>query len=116
MRFSPWHAALIASAAIGGGCDDVGGPGTVFPDADATVYMRDNYFDAASVTISAGGKVLWIYAGGNPHNGIFRNGVGPENCPLAGVGFCLREFPSAGSFVYDCTLHGGMTGVVNVNP
>lgn len=116
MQAQVWSAALAGVVALGAACDNPGGVGTQFPEADATVYIRDNYFDDDNVTIPAGGKVLWVYAGGREHNGIFRAGDAPDNCPLAAVGLCLRTFPNAGSFVYDCTLHAGMTGVVNVNP
>ncbi len=116
MRFSLWHAALTAGAAFGVACDDAGGVGTVFPEADATVYMRDNYFDPSNVTIPRAGKVLFVYAGGRAHNAIFRDPSATENCDTYSAGLCLRELVNPGSFVYDCVLHSGMTGIINVNP
>jgi plastocyanin len=85
--------------------------------ADVAASGAGTSFSPATVKIAAGGRVTWSFvSGGNsPHNVTF--GV---NKPTEGdigdtsSGDVVRNFPTAGSYAYQCTRHGGMNGTVIV--
>jgi plastocyanin len=58
--------------------------------------------------------VTWNISGAT-HNVTF-NGAAPTggNIPDTRSGSVARTFPTAGTFGYQCTRHGGMTGQVVV--
>lgn len=91
------------------------GPGT--PRANATVSVQDDFFNPSSVTVqrtSGTAKVTWQWYGSNAHSVIFDAG-GP-NAPSQTSGVFERDFTSAGSFTYYCSVHGrnAMSGTVVV--
>ena len=70
-------------------------------------------FEPKTVTISPGGSVTWTFQ--MLHNVTF-TGASPAggNIPEQSTGSASRTFPTAGTYNYNCTLHGGMTGTVTV--
>jgi plastocyanin len=82
------------------------------PPTQANVSVQDNTFVPASSTIAEGGQVTWTWAGSNQHNVTFASGT---NSVDQSSGTFSRTFPSAGSFPYQCTIHGSsMSGTVVV--
>jgi plastocyanin len=82
----------------------------------ATVATPGESFSPQTVTISAGGSVTWNISGAT-HNVTF-SGAAPlgGNIPDTRAGSATRTFPTAGTYSYQCTRHGGMTGQVVVQP
>ena len=85
--------------------------------ADVAVSGAGTSFNPATVTIATGGSVTWSFTSGanSPHNVTF----GTNSPPGGGIGNTnsgsgSRTFPNAGSYPYQCTQHGGMTGTVIV--
>jgi plastocyanin len=75
-------------------------------------------FAPATVTISAGGSVLWQWAAANslPHNVTFAGGA-ITTIDTRTAGTEARVFAAAGTYSYECTIHGSaMAGQVVVNP
>ena len=70
-------------------------------------------FEPKTVTIAPGGSVTWTFQ--MLHNVTF-SGAGPTggNIPDQSTGSASRTFPTAGTYNYSCTIHGGMTGTVTV--
>lgn len=90
----------------GGGNDDDPPPTT------AAVNVQDNQFVAAAVRVQAGGTVRWAWQGNNPHNVTFAGG--PASSTQTEGSF-ERDFATAGTFSYLCTVHGqSMSGTVTV--
>ena len=102
-------AVVLAAPAFGGDAET---------SANKNVTVGDNYFKPRSVSVSVGDTVTWKWAGKRRHNVRFRSKSGrPKGCGPSGgtkTGSCKRAFQKAGSFGYICTLHGSMTGKVNV--
>src|SRR3712207_4628044 len=82
------------------------------PTVLATVEAR---FTPSAITVPVGGTVTWQFQA-TPYNVSFRQASGaPSDITGANANTSLaRSFPVAGAFVYDCTLHRGMTGTVPV--
>jgi len=78
---------------------------------EAAVEVDDNFFDPSTQRVAAGGTVTWTWVGNVAHNVTFSSG--PNQTDLISGTF-ERAFPSAGSFPYQCTNHGGMTGTITV--
>jgi plastocyanin len=87
----------------------------VAPGTAAIVTMPGNTFSPFSVTINRGQQVLFDFPS-VAHNVIFtqRTGV-PGNIAETSNALVARTFNTAGQFPYECRLHPGMEGVVNVN-
>ena len=73
-----------------------------------------NAFDPSSVDIGAGGHVNFNWGSSVTHNVTF------DNSSIAGSGdkssgTFTATFAQAGTYNYHCTIHAGMTGVVNVH-
>jgi plastocyanin len=88
--------------------------GTVNPTSASVAASNDNSFSPSSVTIAPGGSVTWSF-GSVQHNVQFRGGTGvPSSIGNSASTQASRTFESAGTFDYECTLHGGMNGTVVV--
>jgi large repetitive protein len=86
-----------------------------FPSA-ATVTMPGNVFVPFLVQIARGGMVTWVF-GAVPHNVIFASATGaPADINIVSNVPVTRTFATIGTFRYDCTIHPGMSGVVEVKP
>lgn len=84
------------------------------PVANATVTTSASAFSPREVNLLKGGTVTWSI-GSVAHNVIFNQVDGaPADVAVTSNAQVSRTFNTAGSFPYDCTLHAGMTGTVNV--
>jgi plastocyanin len=82
----------------------------------AIVTMPGNSFIPFEVTIRVGEQVFFEFPQ-TIHNVIFENKTGaPQDIQQTRNVTIARTFPVAGQFLYDCTLHPGMSGAVRVNP
>ena len=82
---------------------------------NVTVTTPNQTFSPSTVTIAAGGTVLWQFSG-STHNVTF-SGLAPAggNIPDTPPGNAVsRTFATVGTYGYLCTRHGGMTGTVVV--
>ena len=114
MRFRMSAAmALVVAASLA--CDTVDTGGVAGPVRDVDVTTPNNTFLPDAVTIPVGGRVMWV-GSGVEHNVNF-GGVQPDapsGCGRWSFGDCIRQFPVAGTFNYNCTFHPGMVGRVTV--
>lgn len=92
--------------------DDDGGTG---PESGqtVTVSMQDFSFSPQEVTVKVGDVVQWRNNGNVPHNSVSRTGAWQSQNLQPGQTF-PHKFNQTGTFVYDCTLHEGMTGTIVV--
>ncbi len=79
-----------------------------------SVIVGDNFFNASSLTVANGATVTWNWSGANPHSVIFDDGLG--NSAVQASGTHTREFNTAGTFGYFCSVHGAsiMSGEIVV--
>lgn len=87
----------------------------VFPSNVDVNATATNSFTPATIDIAVNGTVNWIFAGVT-HNVTF-SGSGPTGGNISNTSNATvsRAFSVAGTFNYQCTLHGGMTGQVIVH-
>ena len=124
----PLTAMAVLSVAVLAGCGDdddddtetATSAATTAPSGDggedATVTVEDNSFSPAEVTIGVNHEVIWEWSGSNPHSvvGTF-NGESVESPTLTGAGTFVFAFSEAGTFEYQCGIHGaGMSGTVTI--
>lgn len=81
------------------------------PPTEASVDVDDNFFAPSTQRVAVGGTVTWTWVGSVGHNVTFSSGT---NSTTQSTGTFDRDFPTAGSFAYQCTIHAGMTGTINV--
>jgi plastocyanin len=104
---------LVLAAACGGD----GGPTTIIPGSPKdTVSTLPEAFIPNLLTVSAGTTVVFAFGGGIPHNVIFnRSAAGaPTDIQIVQDVFVSRTFSARGVFKFDCTVHPGMRGEVDV--
>ena len=98
-----------------GGVTDPGGGGT--PSATATVQATPAIqFTPATVELTAGGTVTFDF-GAVQHNVFFDNAPpgAPANITTPSANETIaRTFPTAGQYRYNCHIHPGMSGTINV--
>lgn len=96
-----------ASAAVQPAATELAKPG-----ATAAVTIADNSFTPATVTVARGGSVTWTWGGRNQHSvagGEFKSDT------KTGSGRFEFKFEKAGTFEYQCGVHGAaMAGKVVV--
>lgn len=117
---------LVGLVACGGGGDSVSTPTSptqpttptqptqpAGPVLTSNVTLGNNFFNPANIQVSPGTTVTWSWPSGSDiHNVTFQDGThSPDQGP--GTTF-TRTFNTAGTFNYQCTLHGGMSGSVLV--
>lgn len=91
----------------------VSGSGGALPLA-AEVTMPGNTFSPFLTTIGVGGSVTFRF-GSVDHNVIFGNVAGhPADIQITKNVNVARTFSTKGLFPYDCTVHPGMSGQVEV--
>lgn len=105
---------VLASAATASGSASV----RVRPPTTALVTMLPNAFVPFSLVIAVGGTVTFDFGGGTQHNVLFERKAGaPQDIVQAqSSGRVARTFAAAGTFPYECRIHPGMIGEVNVVP
>jgi plastocyanin len=78
-----------------------------------SVSMQSMSFSPGTITIKAGEPVTWTNNDGTAHTVTSDTGVFDSGNMTNGTTFSFT-FPTAGTFAYHCTYHGGMTGTVIV--
>lgn len=113
LRIAPLLLVIALVLGACGGSDDGGGSATNDTTAGpigARVALKDLKFDPEKVSIEAGESVLWEWKENVLHN---VQGEGVES-PNKSDGTFRYTFQDPGSYDYECTLHAGMTGTVEV--
>ena len=121
-------AVLILSVAGACGSDESSEPNPPAPPPSAssttaarsliTIQVDDNTFAPSNLTVPAGTKVTWDWAGRNPHSvlGNWR-GTTIQSQQFSRTGSFEFTFDKAGTFDYQCGVHGAaMAGKVTVKP
>jgi plastocyanin len=112
-------ASLALLLAACGGSDDptgtTGTTGTPNPGGGSTsnaVSVRDNSFSPNATTVAPGTTVTWTWSGNNPHDVTFTDGTASA---VQRAGTYQRTFAAAGTFAYQCSIHGAsMSGTITV--
>lgn len=104
-----------------------GGGGGGGPVINQFISVADYAFAPESVTVTAGKTVEWSNSGPSSHtvtsnSGAWNSmtlaapsGMDPYGGPTGGGTFVMT-FSTPGTYVYHCSIHAGMTGVVVVTP
>jgi plastocyanin len=121
------HRFLLLAAAVAAGCGgdgggygptDPGSGGGGQPSREATVRATPAIqFTPATVELSAGGTVTFDF-GAVQHNVYFDNAPpgAPANITAPSANETIaRTFTTAGQYRYNCHIHPGMTGIINVH-
>jgi plastocyanin len=108
-------AALVTSACFSEAPPPAAPPGPIAPmTAAVEAGSATNTFTPSAVTIAKGGTVTWTI-GTRRHNVVFfANPAAPAGIEAATGVTASRTFPQTGTYPYNCSLHAGMTGIVNV--
>jgi plastocyanin len=77
----------------------------------AAIEVRDYAFAPTSITVPVGGTVTWTNMGGADHN---VTGTGLKSASFGTGGTYSYTFAKAGMFMYACSLHPQMKGMVMV--
>jgi plastocyanin len=80
------------------------------------VTISDNKFTPLNLQVPVGATVTWEWTGSNPHSvkGTF-DGKAIESPRLTGTGVYLEAFQKAGTFEYQCGVHGeAMKGTIKI--
>jgi plastocyanin len=108
---------LVILAACGGGSSEAP-TSTSVPPTSGTVDATPNItFNPSPLNIVAGGTATFAF-GSIGHNVFFDGTTGaPADIPGVNVNTSVtRTFPTAGTYVYTCHIHPGMTGRIVVSP
>jgi len=89
---------------------------TAAATASVDVGASGNTFSPDSVLIAVNGTVTFTWASAVTHNVTFTTANAPADIGNNSSGSFPRQFTTAGTFNYHCTIHGGMTGKVVVVP
>lgn len=106
---TPAHTATTAATRPAGASPTSGG------SAGPSVNVGDNVFAPASLTVKVGDKVTWTWAGSNPHSVVGRFDGQAVTSQTQSEGRFEFTFAKAGTFDYQCGVHGAaMSGKVVV--
>jgi plastocyanin len=127
--WDPKYLALLVSLLLLGACGGSDSPsdpgdgteppaGDDGPVATTSVSVRDNLFDPAAITASAGDTVTWTWSGSEPHNVTWVD-ADLSDSPTQTSGTHQAAMPGeSGELVYYCTIHGtptsGMRGTIDI--
>lgn len=81
-------------------------------EAAVTVMVIDNKFEPSRVEVKPGQAVRWVFAGSMEHDVVAADGSFVSELQTSGE--YVHVFDRAGEFLYDCSIHPEMTGVVTV--
>jgi plastocyanin len=112
MRVSPQRLVPIAVASFALLLPACGGSSGGGPPAAGHVDVKDNVFSPKTIDVSVGDTVTWDWKGSAVHN------VHAPTFSSATQGkgkTFTHTFNTAGTFTYECTIHTGMKGTVNVS-
>ena len=100
-----------------GGNNSGGGTTTPTPPGLNQVIARTtDSFDPASLTVAVGTTVSFTFEA-TGHNVTFNAATNGRPADITGINSnttITRQFNTAGTFAYQCTIHAGMTGTVIV--
>lgn len=124
MRLSYIFALAVMVTSCGGSDSSVTKPITpttpttpttpVAPVVTTSVDMKNTAFTPAAIQVGSGAVVTFTNSDGFSHNVTFAN-TGIGNTGNYATGSKTLTMPAAaGSYPYQCTLHGGMNGSVTV--
>jgi plastocyanin len=104
---------LLSIVSIFGGCKD--DDETPAPPAKGAneVWMENSKFNPATLTVAVNTIVKWTNKDGFDHNVVSDSSWFDSGILQAGKTFS-RQFTTAGTFPYTCTLHAGMNGTIIV--
>jgi len=78
------------------------------------VTMKDIAFNPKTVTVPVGGEVEWINEDDVDHNVVADSGADFKSDNFGKGGTYKYSPTKAGTITYECTLHPGMTGTIQV--
>ena len=111
-------AALTLGLAACGGGDDGGAQGAsdaACASGTVTIKMVDIKFDPESATAGVGQEVCWVNEDGIDHNVVANSGATFKS-DLFGKGKTFSATADKpGTIDYECTIHPGMTGTIEVS-
>jgi plastocyanin len=124
MRSRHWLLLSLPLATLLAGCGD-GPAGTGdTPPSSLTVNLGNVFFQSvhngtmnpALDTVAVGGTVTWAWTQAGTHSVRFFDDALPESSALSESGSVFRaQFPTAGTYPYDCGIHGAvMSGTIVV--
>jgi plastocyanin len=114
------RALLLAVLALGlASCgSDSGGQAAstgACPNGAVAIHMKDIKFDPKTATAKAGDTVCWANDDSVDHNVVANSGAS-FNSALFGKGKTFTaKLDTAGTVKYECTVHPGMTGEIDVS-
>jgi plastocyanin len=115
LRIVPLALALALLLAACGGSDnkssDSGATSTPAGSAAATIVLKDLKFNPDSATIKSGETVTWKWDENVLHN-VTGDGFKSAN---KSDGTFSHKFTKSGTFDFQCTLHSGMKGHIEVS-
>lgn len=125
MRTTPLLALLILAAACGGSSATtspgvVTNPGTTTPNPTPTptvttsVAISGFAFNPAAIQVASGSVVTWTNNDNTNHNVTFSATTIGGTADFATGPKSLTMPATAGTYAYHCTIHGAMTGTVEV--
>jgi len=88
-----------------------GGNGTPVSTVAGASLLTNTAFAPSPVSIAVGGSVTWTNNDNTAHTST---GSTWNSGSIAPGGKYTATFSTAGTFVYHCTIHPGMTGTVTV--
>jgi plastocyanin len=109
---------LLALVAVGCGSDDAGGGGggdkpTVLQNGEA-IGMKSLKFEPAAVQAKVGQKITWRNEESIPHDVKADSGASFVSSTFGKGGTFSFTPDKAGTIKYECTLHPGMDGTIDV--
>jgi plastocyanin len=107
----------LTLAACGG--DDSGGKQAASsgscPSGAVTIHMKDIKFDPETTSAKAGDTVCWVNDDSVDHDAVADSGASFKS-ELFGKGQTFTtKVDKAGTVKYECTIHPGMTGEIDVS-
>ncbi|MCC6386132.1 MAG: hypothetical protein IT302_01975 [Dehalococcoidia bacterium] len=106
----------------GGGADTAGASGPANTPAptverNARVTIGDNIYQPVLSSISAGKSIDWVWEGSGTHSVVIKTPDGKEvKSPEQAKGTFSYKFETAGTYDYNCSIHGDrMQGRVQVS-
>ena len=109
--------AVLMIALVVNGCKksskETPAPVTATPGANE-VFIQNSAFSPASITVAVNTTITWTNKDNLSHT--VTSNTGAFDSGLIGVsgGTYSHQFTTAGTFVYHCAVHSGMTGTVVV--
>lgn len=84
------------------------------PDGAAVIHMHDIQFQPKDVTVKVGQKVRWVNDDTVQHNVVADSGAHFHSQNFGQGGTFTYTPTKPGTITYECDLHPGMDGTLNV--